>query len=103
MDFAAATRRRGLSSYFRFAPRRGGGLLFARAKRSKRSLKELRSLRILLNDGSYFVLRFHCSPSGLKQAAPMDQTKRLPDDVNGRPYRLTRGSSRKGPREIQRV
>jgi hypothetical protein len=33
----------------------------------------------------------------------MDRAKRLPDDVNGRPYRLTRESSRKEPREIQRV
>jgi len=34
----------GLSSYFSFAPRRRGGLLFARAKRSKRSLRKLRFL-----------------------------------------------------------
>ncbi len=75
---------------FRFAPRRGGGLLFARAKSSKdsatatssgraelivhdrsmrslhnlRSLKELRSLRILLHYGGY-QLRYDLQISGL--------------------------------------
>jgi len=33
----------------------------------------------------------------------MYQAKRLTDDVIGRPYRFTRGNSRKEPREIQRV
>ncbi len=61
--------RSGGGSFLIFAlPLPGRGLLFARAKRSKRSLKELRSLRILLNDGGYFVLRFHWSPSGLNWA-----------------------------------
>ena len=39
-------------------------------------------------------MRFHCSMSGLMQAAPMDRAKRLSSDVVGRPYRITRGSSR---------
>ena len=48
-------------------------------------------------------LRFRCSLSGLMRAAPLYWAKRLTSDVNGSPYRLTRGSSRKEPREIQRV
>ena len=37
-------------------------------------------------------MRFHCSLSGLMQVAPMDQAKRLPDDVIGRPYRTALGA-----------
>ena len=73
-------------------PLPGRGLLFARAKRSKRSLKELRSLRILLHYGGDLFLRFHCSLSGLTQAAPMDRAKRLFEDVIGRPYRTVLGA-----------
>ncbi len=66
-------------------PLPGRGLLFARAKRSKRSLRKLRFLRTFLNYGGYCFLRFHCSLSGLKQAAPMDRAKRLFEDVNADP------------------
>ena len=103
----------GSSLSFRFAPRLPGtsfaplaqstvpaacrpprGVLFACAKRSKSTLKELRSLRILLHDGGDCFLRFHCGPSGLKRAAPIDRAKRLPNNVVSRPCRMTRGSSR---------
>ena len=74
--------------------RGGGGLLFARAKRSKRSLRKLCFLRTFLNYGGYCFLRFHCNLSGLNRAAPMYRAKRLSDDVVGRPYRHTRWISR---------
>ena len=37
-------------------------------------------------------MRFHCSLSGLKQAAPLHPAKRLSNDVIGRPYRTTLGT-----------
>ena len=77
--------RRGSLLILPLPPRRRRGLLFARAKRSKRSLKELRSLRILLHYGGYCFLRFHCGLSGLNWTAPMDQAKRLFEDVNAVP------------------
>ena len=66
--------------------------------RSMRSLhdpapsRDVPSLENPSHYGGYCFLRFHCGPSGLERAAPMDRAKRLFEDVVGRPYRTALGT-----------
>ena len=81
--------RRGLFSYFTFAPA-GAGPSFRASEKKQKIAQGTTFLENPPKLRGLFVLRFHCGLSGLKRAAPMDRAKRLFEDVNGRPYRLTR-------------
>ena len=71
----------------------GGGAFFSLVgKEAKAPSRDVPSLENPSHYGGYCFLRFHWSPSGLKQAAPMDRAKRLFEDVNADPTVLHAGS-----------
>ena len=78
--------------FFRLASRLAGAVAFFSlvGKEPKAPSRDVPSLENPSHDGGYCFLRFHYSLSGLKRAGPMYRAKRLFENVNGSPYRLTR-------------
>ena len=73
--------------FFRLASRlAGAGAFFSLVgKEPKAPSRDVPSLENPSHDGGYCFLRFHWSLSGLNRAAPIDQAKRLFEDVNADP------------------